>query len=151
MYVRAGRPAFARPCVGVHKSTSLVSSSLLLQQCPACLFHLTWIVFVIGGRWPSPKINFFLFIGLLSVMIDNAWKPISSKQIIVCLTMSNKLSAWRHLVDDTTCTTSLYCENTQLSIKSKTLVAALLLLLDKPTILPALLIEIRFQVNFFNK
>ena len=37
MYVRAGRPAFARPCVGVHKSTSLMSSSLLLQQCPACV------------------------------------------------------------------------------------------------------------------
>ena len=34
MYVRAGRPAFARPCVGIHKSTSLMSSSLLLQQCP---------------------------------------------------------------------------------------------------------------------
>ena len=50
MYVRAGRPAFARPCVGVHKSTSLMSSSLLLQQCPACLVRLTWIVFVIGGR-----------------------------------------------------------------------------------------------------
>ena len=33
MYVRAGRPVFARPCVGVHKSTSLMSSSLLLQQC----------------------------------------------------------------------------------------------------------------------
>ena len=52
MDVRAGRPAFARPCVGVHKSTSLMSSSLLLQQCPACLVRLTWIVFVIGGRWP---------------------------------------------------------------------------------------------------
>ena len=52
MYVRAGRPAFARPCVGVHKSASLMSSSLLLQQCPACLVRLTWIVFVIGGRWP---------------------------------------------------------------------------------------------------
>ena len=52
MYVRAGRPAFARPCVGVHKSTSLMSSSLLLQQCPAFLVRLTWIVFVIGGRWP---------------------------------------------------------------------------------------------------
>ena len=52
MYVRAGRPAFARPCVGVHKSTSLMSSSLLLQQCPACLVRLTWIVFVIGGSWP---------------------------------------------------------------------------------------------------
>ena len=52
MYVRAGRPAFARPCVGVYKSTSLMSSSLLLQQCPACPVRLTWIVFVIGGRWP---------------------------------------------------------------------------------------------------
>ena len=52
MYVRAGRPVFARPCVGIHKSTSLMSSSLLLQQCPAYLVRLTWIVFVIGGRWP---------------------------------------------------------------------------------------------------
>ena len=51
MYVRAGHPAFARPCVGIHKSTSLMSSSLLLQQCPACLVRLTWIVFVIGGRY----------------------------------------------------------------------------------------------------
>ena len=52
MYVRAGRPAFARPYVGVHRSTSLMSSSLLHQQCPACLVRLTWIVFVMGGRWP---------------------------------------------------------------------------------------------------
>ena len=52
MYVRAGRPAFARPYVGVHRSTSLMSSSLLLQQCPACLVRLTWIVLVMGGRWP---------------------------------------------------------------------------------------------------
>ena len=52
MYVRAGRPAFARPYTGVHRSTSLMSSSLLLRQCPACLVCLTWIVFVMGGRWP---------------------------------------------------------------------------------------------------
>ena len=52
MYVRAGRPAFARPYVGVHRSTSLISSSLLLQQCPAYLVRLTWRVFVMGGRWP---------------------------------------------------------------------------------------------------
>ena len=52
MYVRTGRPAFARPYVGVHRSTSLMSSSLHLQQCPACLVRLTWIVFVMGGRWP---------------------------------------------------------------------------------------------------
>ena len=32
MYVCAGRPAFAQPCVGVHKSTSLMNSALLLQN-----------------------------------------------------------------------------------------------------------------------
>ena len=52
MYVLGGHPAFARPYVGVYRSTSLMSSSLLLQQCPGCLVRLTWIVFVIGGRWP---------------------------------------------------------------------------------------------------
>ena len=52
MYFRAGRPAFARPYMGAHRSTSLMSSSLLLQQCPACLVRLTCIVFVMGGRWP---------------------------------------------------------------------------------------------------
>ena len=41
MYVLAGRPAFARPYVGVHRSTSLMSVSLLLQQCPACLLRIT--------------------------------------------------------------------------------------------------------------
>ena len=51
MYVRAARPAFARPYAGIHRSTSLMSSSLLLQQCPTCLVRLAWIVFVIGGRW----------------------------------------------------------------------------------------------------
>ena len=52
LYIWAGRPAFARPYVGVHRSTSLMSSSLLLQQYPACLVCLTWIVFVMGSRWP---------------------------------------------------------------------------------------------------
>ena len=52
MYVRAGHPAFARPYVGVHWSTLIISSFLLLQQCPACLVHLTLIVFMMGGGWP---------------------------------------------------------------------------------------------------
>ena len=38
-------------CEGVHR-TSLMSSSLLLQQCPVCLVHLIWMVLVMGGRWP---------------------------------------------------------------------------------------------------
>ena len=51
MYVRAGRPVFAQLYVGVHRSTSLMSSSLLLQQCSACLVRLIWIVFVmVDGR-----------------------------------------------------------------------------------------------------
>ena len=54
MYVRAGCPAFARPYVGVHRSTSLMSSSLLLQQCLACLVRLTLIVFVMGGTIYQP-------------------------------------------------------------------------------------------------
>ena len=29
-----------------------MSSSLLLQQCLACLVRLILIVFVMGGRWP---------------------------------------------------------------------------------------------------
>ena len=44
MYVRAGHPAFARPYVGVHSSISLMSSSLLLQQCPACLVRLALVL-----------------------------------------------------------------------------------------------------------
>ena len=52
IYVLAGRPAFARPYVGVHRSAPLMSSSLLLLQCPACLVRLTLIVFVMGGTWP---------------------------------------------------------------------------------------------------
>ena len=44
MYVRAGRPAFSRPYVRVHRSTSLMSSSLLLQQCLACPVRLTYVI-----------------------------------------------------------------------------------------------------------
>ena len=49
--VQAGRPVFARPFEGVHRSTSLMSMFLLLQQCPACLVRLTLIVFVISRWW----------------------------------------------------------------------------------------------------
>ena len=37
--------------IGVHRKTSLMSSSLLLQQSPACLFRLIWMVLEMGGRW----------------------------------------------------------------------------------------------------
>ena len=52
MYVRAGRPVLPGQMWGSRWSTSLMSSSLLLQPCSACLVRLTWIVFVMGDRWP---------------------------------------------------------------------------------------------------
>ena len=57
MYDRAGRPAFARPCVWVHKSTSLMSSSPLLQQCPACLVRLAITQECYVQSWTSPGGN----------------------------------------------------------------------------------------------
>ena len=45
-------PCFDRTCERVHMSTSLMSSSLLLQQCPACLVRLILIVFLMSGWWP---------------------------------------------------------------------------------------------------
>ena len=34
------------------EKTSLMSSSLLLQLCPACLVRLIWMVSEMRGRWP---------------------------------------------------------------------------------------------------
>ena len=48
-YHIAGHPAC--PYEMVHQSMSLMSLSLLLQQCPTCLGHLTLIIFGMGGKW----------------------------------------------------------------------------------------------------
>ena len=42
--VLASWPTLAHMREGVHRSTSLMSSSLLLQQCPACIVRLVWMV-----------------------------------------------------------------------------------------------------------
>ena len=52
MYVFARQPTLAHHCVGVSRKTSLISFSWLLQQCPKCLAHLTWMVCKMGGWWP---------------------------------------------------------------------------------------------------
>ena len=44
-----GWPTLVCPCVGVHRRTSLVSSSFLPQQFPACLI---WMVCKMRGKWP---------------------------------------------------------------------------------------------------
>ena len=50
--VLAGCPTLAHPYEGVHGITFLISSSLLLLQCPDYLVCLIWTVFKMGGRWP---------------------------------------------------------------------------------------------------
>ena len=48
--VLAGCPTLACPCEGVNMRTSFMSTSLLLQSCPACLVRLIWMVFEMRGR-----------------------------------------------------------------------------------------------------
>ena len=50
------------------RSTSLMSSSLLHQQCHACLIRLTWIVLGIGSKWPYST----CFDGGLQDLFNNA-------------------------------------------------------------------------------
>ena len=49
--ILTGHPTFIRLCEGVHWRTSLMSSSLLLKLCPACLLRLNFIVSLMGGRY----------------------------------------------------------------------------------------------------
>ena len=49
MYVRAGRPAFARPCVGIHKSTSLMSSCRTLLEKQRYIYiyiYIYWTLYI---------------------------------------------------------------------------------------------------------
>ena len=46
----AGHPTPAHLCKGVHRRTSLMSLSLLLQQCLTCLIHLNWMVLKMKGK-----------------------------------------------------------------------------------------------------
>ena len=47
--VQVSCPNFAYPCEVVNRSISLMSSSLLLQQCTPCLVRLSCIVLEMGG------------------------------------------------------------------------------------------------------
>ena len=50
MYVRAGRPAFARPYVRVHRSTLLMSSSLLLAIERCMYIYNIYSTYTIGQQ-----------------------------------------------------------------------------------------------------
>ena len=51
-YDLSGQPILARSRVAVHRRTSFMSSSLVLQQCHECLVRLIWMILEIGGELP---------------------------------------------------------------------------------------------------
>ena len=63
MEVFAGPSTLVYPCVSIHKRTSLMSSSLLLQQCPGYFVRLTWKFCEMVGKWPctSRSVGVLLF------------------------------------------------------------------------------------------
>ena len=56
-----------------------MSSSLLLQQCPACLVRLILIVFRMGGRWPYS----YFFVGCCLQDLFNIVKIIVTFDIVI--------------------------------------------------------------------
>ena len=58
MYVQACCPALAWPYAGVHRSTSLMSSSFFLQQCPSCLSKKYDISFIDSKNTTSRSPDF---------------------------------------------------------------------------------------------
>ena len=50
-WVLVGRPTHARPCEGVHRKTSLMSSSLLLHWCSSYFFRRIWMVLEMWAWW----------------------------------------------------------------------------------------------------
>ena len=105
MYARAGRPAFAWPYAGVHRSISLMSSCLLLQQCPACLVRLTCIVFVMGGRWPyiwclvgCCRLDLFnIALSILVQLPSSFFSRLVSVQVVHPYSNIDTIAAWKKL------------------------------------------------------
>ena len=51
MWFFAGQLTLVRPCVGVQGRTSLMSLSIILLLCPACLAYLIWMIYEMGDKW----------------------------------------------------------------------------------------------------
>ena len=83
---------------------SIMSSSLLLQQCSACLFRLIWMVFEIGYRYPYS----FFFVGCcfqdflniaLNILLQFAFSFLSKHLVIVMhpYIRTDTTAAWKIL------------------------------------------------------
>ena len=81
-----------------HMWGSIMSSSLLLQQCPACLVRLTCIVFMMGGRWPYSwclvgccAIYIYIYISekLVTIVKGKPKAPFSIATVLRCWRGSN--------------------------------------------------------------
>ena len=114
MYVRAGRPAFARPYVGIHRSTSLMSSSLLLQQCQRAAagiglhvnaykteymcYNQTGDIYTLDGT-PLKQVDKFTYLGSsvsstekdIDTQLTKAWAAIDRLSIIWKSDLTDKM------------------------------------------------------------
>ena len=98
MNVRAGRPAFVRPCVGIHKSTSLMSSSLLLQQTEYMCYNQTGDISTLEGT-PLKLVDKFTYLGSsvestekdIETRLTKAWTAINRLSIIWKSDLTDKM------------------------------------------------------------
>ena len=100
MYVRAGRPAFARPCVGVHKSTSLMSSSLLVNahKTEYMCYNQTGDISTLEGT-PLKLVDKFTYLGSsvestekdIETRLAKAWTAINRLSIIWKSDLTDKM------------------------------------------------------------
>ena len=88
VYVLFGRPYFRCPCKGSHRSSSLIISSLLRQQCPEKRILCSLIVIVIFGIFP------YIFESTdhdVNVRIGQAWAALNNMTSIWKSNLSVKL------------------------------------------------------------
>ena len=104
--VLAGLPTPVRLCKGVYRRTSLMSSPLLLQLCPAYLVRLIWMVLEMGGRWLYSR----CFVGccfqdlfnmarsILVQLLSNIFAvPLVSVNVVHPYSIMDTTAAWKKL------------------------------------------------------
>ena len=94
------RPTLAYPWKGLRKRTSLMTSSLLLQQCPTCLVRLIWKVLGMGGKCPYSSYFFWMLLpGCLLMQFPSSFFSVRLVSIygVHLYSRINMTAAWKRL------------------------------------------------------
>ena len=96
MYVRAGRPAFARPCVGIHKSTSLIGLLVNAHKTEYMCYNQTGDISTLKGT-PLKLVDKFTYLGS---SVESTEKDIETR-LTKAWTAINRLSTiWKSDLTD---------------------------------------------------